>query len=134
MDDVEGILITAGNRSMPRKSTVEFGWVVGLPEVTRTESYLHTKYDVAQSRKGSGDQRGANLGQNIFYRPASSGVYAAVVNADLYRVGWNDITQRYVIADDDRRQRQKMLLESMLYTFIKPAGAHRNTQHPHVTA
>src|SRR5688500_14913272 len=32
IDDVEGILITEGGRSIPRKSTVEFGWAIGLPK------------------------------------------------------------------------------------------------------
>src|SRR5579884_3499633 len=31
MDDVGGILVTEGNRSIPRKSVCEFGWVVALP-------------------------------------------------------------------------------------------------------
>src|SRR5690606_13837091 len=44
LDDMEGNLITAGNRSLPRKSVVEFGWVVGLPDVTTTDSYFHVKY------------------------------------------------------------------------------------------
>lgn len=134
MDDTEGILMTVGNRSAPRKSTIEFGWVVGLPDVTRTESYFHVKYDPAGRGAGSGDQTGANVGQNIFYRPASSGIYAVVTNIDLYRVGWNDISRQYAIDVDQRRHRQRALLESALYTFVKPTGAHRNTQHPHVTA
>ncbi|MCA3748045.1 MAG: DevR family CRISPR-associated autoregulator, partial [Rubrobacter sp.] len=67
MDDAEGILITQGKRSTPRKSCVEFGWVVGLPEVTRTESYFHVKYDPRERGAGSGGEAGANVGQNIFY-------------------------------------------------------------------
>ena len=34
LDDLEGNLVTSGGRSLPRKSVVEFSWVVGLPEVT----------------------------------------------------------------------------------------------------
>src|SRR5579885_1444407 len=112
MDDTEVILITVGNRSTPRKSTIEFGWVVGLPEVTRTESYFHVKYDPAGRGAGSGDQTGANVGQNIFYRPASSGVYAVVANIDLYRVGWNDISRQYAIDADQLRHRRRTLLDS----------------------
>lgn len=133
MDDVEGILITAGNRSTPRKSTVEFGWLVGLPDRTRTERYFHVKYDPVGRGEGSGGDTGANTGQNIFYRPASSGVYAAVVNVELQRVGFNDVSRKYVIGDDERRSRQRVLLESLAYTFIKPLGAQRNTQAPHIT-
>ncbi len=75
IDDIEGVLITRGERSVPRKSLVEFGWLVGVPERTRTEQYFHVKYDTGR-RAGSGDESGANTGQNIFYRPASSGQYA----------------------------------------------------------
>ncbi|MCL4371130.1 MAG: DevR family CRISPR-associated autoregulator [Chloroflexi bacterium] len=133
MDDVEGILITMGNRSTPRKSVVEFGWLVGLPDRTRTERYFHVKYDMAGRGEGSGGETGANVGQNIFYRPASSGVYAAIVNVDLHRVGFNDISREYAVEEHDRRRRQRVLLESLTYTFLKPNGALRNTQNPHIT-
>lgn len=134
MDDVEGILITVGNRSTPRKSTVEFGWLVGLPEKTRTESYFHVKYDPQGRGEGSGGEEGANRGQNIFYRPASSGVYAMVANVELARVGFNDISRSYVIDQAERARRCAALLKSVAYSFIKPTGAHRNTQHPHLVA
>ena len=133
IDDAEGILITSEiggkGRSISRKSAIEFGWVVGCPDNTRTESYFHAKYVPEGRGKGSG--AGENLGQNIFHRPASSGQYAVVVNVDLYKVGRNDITLAYVNGVD-RQARIKTLLKSVLNTFIKPTGAHRNTQHPHV--
>jgi len=133
MDDVEGILITRDNRSTPRKSTVEFGWAIGLPDQTRTESYFHVKY-VAERGSGSGDESGANVGQNIFYRPASSGLYAVVCTVELHRVSWNDISRQHVkdVADDARRTRQRALLQSVLYTLVRTNGAQRNTQHPHI--
>jgi CRISPR-associated protein Cst2 len=132
MDDTEGILITQGNRSTPRKSCVEFGWVVGLPEVTRTESYFHVKYDPRERGAGSGGQTGANVGQNIFYRPASSGVYAVVAQVELGRVGFNDISREYVVDEDERNRRVRALMESVTYSFLEPKGAHRNAQNPHI--
>jgi CRISPR-associated protein Cst2 len=131
LDDVEGILITRDNRSVPRKSAVEFGWAVGLPERTRTEQYFHVKY-VPERGAGSGDVTGANVGQNIFYRPANSGVYALVCMVELNRVGWNDISRQPVVDAAARRARQKALLQSVLYTVVRTNGAQRNTQHPHV--
>lgn len=132
VDDVEGVLITVGNRSAPRKSAIEFGWALGLPDKTRTESYFHVKY-VPERGQGSGDESGANVGQNIFYRPASSGVYALVCTIELHRVGWNDIARQIVVADEsERRARQRALLQSALYTLVRTNGAQRNTQHPHV--
>lgn len=136
MDDLEGILITSliggKKRSIGRKSIVEFGWVVGRPADTRTDSYFHVKYDQKERGKSAGDETGANIGQNIFHRPASSGRYAVVLNLDLFRIGWNDITMAYVLNSEERKERCQALLTSVLLTFLKPNGAMRNTQNPHI--
>lgn len=133
IDDCAGILITGKigkERSIARKSTVEFGWVVGRPLLTTTDSYFHAKYVPEGRGKGSGE--GENLGQNIFHRPASSGMYAVALNVDLFRVGKNDITLKSDLTEEDRRARTGALLRSVISTFVKPTGAHRNTQNPHV--
>lgn len=136
VDDLEGVLITSNigdkKRSIARKSVIEFGWVVGRPESTRTDSFFHVKYDPKERGKGSGDETGSNTGQNIFHRPASSGQYAVVLNLDLYRIGWNDILMKSVVTKEERLARQRALLQSVLYTFLQPRGAMRNTQNPHV--
>jgi CRISPR-associated protein Cst2 len=139
LDDMAGNLITAANRSIPRKSVVEFGWVVGLPELTTTDSYFHVKYASERSagrRQADSEEeaRGANLGQAIFHRPASSGVYAVVTHLELARIGFNDITQSYAISDEERLDRHAALLESVLYTFLEPNGAMRGTQNPHIVS
>lgn len=146
MDDMLGNLITAGNRSLPRKSVVEFGWVVGLPESTVSDSYFHVKYateraDLAKTKeqpksdeekKAAEESRKANLGQAIFHRPANSGIYALVATIEASRIGFNDITQRYVLDAAQRQARLHALLEALLYTVVEPAGAMRNTQAPHI--
>lgn len=137
LDDMAGNLITAGNRSIPRKSVAEFSWVVGLPELTTTDSYFHVKYASERSAKARAaeseeEQRKANLGQAIFHRPASSGVYAIVTNFEVARIGFNDITQVYAVDEPQRAARYRALLESVLYTFIEPNGAMRGTQNPHI--
>lgn len=137
MDDMLGNLITAGSKSLPRKSVVEFGWVVGLPELTRSDSYFHVKYSNERGKaerdaqKGE-ESRGANLGQAIFHRPANSGVYALVATIEAARIGFNDITQKYVLDEAQRQARLKALLEALLYTLMEPAGAMRGTQAPHI--
>ncbi len=138
IDDIEGILITEGGRSIPRKSVVEFGWVVGVPEAVTTDTYFHVKYanersadKRAQDRKAT-QESGANLEQRIFHRPASSGIYAVVCHLDLARIGFNDITQEYAIDEEQRQRRMKALLESVLYTFLQPRGAMRSAQAPHL--
>lgn len=130
---LEGVLVTEGGFSAPRKSVVEFSWVVGIPEVTRTEQYFHAKYVPDKREKPADkDEREGNLGQNIFHRPASSGKYATVVHAELSRIGYNDISQKYAIDAAQRLARYQALLESLIYTFVEPNGAMRNTQLPHL--
>jgi CRISPR-associated protein Cst2 len=137
LDDLAGNLITAGNRSIPRKSVAEFSWVVGLPELTTTDSYFHVKYasergQEARDAEKEEEQRTANLGQAIFHRPASSGVYAVVANFEMARIGFDDITQTYALDEAQRGLRYHALLESILYTLIEPNGAMRGTQNPHI--
>jgi CRISPR-associated protein Cst2 len=136
LDDMAGNLFTEGGRSIPRKSVIEFSWVVGLPERVTTDSYFHVKYATeragAAPAEGREEQRAANLGQAIFHRPASSGVYAIVVNLEVARIGFNDITQTYAISEEQRALRYRALLESLMYTFIEPNGAMRGTQNPHI--
>ncbi|WP_376797683.1 DevR family CRISPR-associated autoregulator [Thermogemmatispora sp.] len=139
MDDIGGILVTEGGRSTPRKSIAEFGWVVALPDAVRTESYFHVKYALergAGARKENGDEahKGANLGQSIFHRPASSGIYGLVCHLELSRVGYNDITQTYAIDERERSRRSVLLLESLLYSLLELNGAMRSTQLPHLLA
>lgn len=125
LDDLEGNLIAKGNRSVPRKSVAEFGWVVGVPDVTRTESYFHVRYATEH-----GDTEAQK--QAIFHRPASSGVYAIVASFEMARIGYNDITQQYAIKEEERVRRYKAFVESILYTFVEPNGAMRGTQNPHI--
>ncbi len=134
--DTHGILITdkigenKNSSNTPRKSTVEFGWTVGIPNKTNTESYLHTKL---VTNAGSTETTGSNEGQNIFHRPANHGVYAFVCSIDVYRIGFNDISRSYPIADEDRLKRYKALVQSLLSSFINPKGAMTSTQKPHIT-
>jgi CRISPR-associated protein Cst2 len=138
IDDVAGILVTEGGRSIPRKSVSEFGWVIGLPDKTRTESYLHVKYVSERGKEkrdedATGQQKsGSNLGQSLFHRPASSGIYALVCHLELARIGYNDILQSYAIEDEERQKRSSLLLESLLHTFIELNGAMRSSQLPHL--
>lgn len=138
IDDVAGILVTE-NRSLPRKSISEFGWVLGLPDRVSTDSYFHAKYASERSSEkraedAEGQKTGANLGQSIFHRPASSGVYAIVCHLELARIGYNDIKQTYAIGDTERQARATVLLESLLHTFLELNGAMRSTQLPHLVA
>ena len=134
IDNLEGNLITEGSLSAPRKSVVEFGWVVGLPDAVTSDEFFHVKYVPDRREKPSDkDGREGNLGQAIFHRPTNSGVYAIVTNLELSRIGYNDISHTYIPAED-RQAQYAALLESMLYTFVEMNGAMRNTQMPHLVA
>lgn len=133
IDDMEGNLITEGNQSVPRKSVVEYGWAVGIPDSVTTDQYFHVKYD--QDRREiptEKSDRSGNLGQAIFHRPANSGQYAIVCNVEAHRIGYNDISQKYALNAEERQARLSAMLESILYSFIQPTGAMRNTQNPHI--
>jgi len=128
LSDIAGAMITdIGNFS--RKSVVEFGWMVALPEANETENYFHAKYVPNAS---STEKTEANEGQNIFHRPANSGIYAFVGNLEIGRLGYNDVSKKYPISKEDRKKRYVALLKALLYTFLKPNGAMRNTQNPHI--
>jgi CRISPR-associated protein Cst2 len=134
LTDLAGALFV--DAALPRKSCVEFGWVVGLPAtadgepVTTTEQYFHVKY-AAERGKAAGGETTVGT-QPIFHRPASSGIYALICNLDLYRIGLNDITREYVVDIAGRQVRAAALIQALAATLVKPAGAQRNTQNPHI--
>lgn len=134
--DTHGILITdkigdnKDSSNTPRKSVIEFGWTIGIPEKNNTESYLHTK--VVHSSTGVKGES-SNEGQNIFHRPANHGAYAFVCNIDTYRIGFNDIDRNYSIDDNKRQARYKAILQSLLSSFLNPKGAMTSSQKPHIT-
>jgi CRISPR-associated protein Cst2 len=128
LSDIAGAMITdIGNFS--RKSVAEFGWLIALPESNETNNYFHAKYVPNAS---STQKTESNEGQNIFHRPANSGIYAFVGNLEIGRLSYNDVSKTYPISNGDRKLRYDALLKSLLYTFLKPNGAMRNTQNPHI--
>jgi CRISPR-associated protein Cst2 len=134
--DTHGILITdkvgdnKDSSNTPRKSVIEFGWTIGIPEKNNTETYLHTK--VVHSSTGVKGES-SNEGQNIFHRPANHGAYAFVSSIDTYRIGFNDIDRNYSIDGAKRQARYKAILQSLLSSFLNPRGAMTSSQKPHIT-
>ncbi len=134
LTDLAGALFV--DAALPRKSVIEFGWVVGLPsttdgrQITTTEQYFHVKYAADRGKAAGGETTVGS--QPIFHRPASSGIYAFICNLDLYRIGLNDITRKYVVDPQSRNKRAAALIQALAATLLKPAGAQRNTQNPHI--
>lgn len=130
LTDLAGALVTQA-RAVGRKSVVEFGWAPGLPDSTVTEQYFHVKY-APEGRQGATGGDTVAGRQAIFHRPASSGVYALLCHLELARIGLNDITRQYVVSPSDRRSRARALIQALAATLVKPSGAQRNTQNPHI--
>lgn len=129
VDDLGGLLVTQGNRNAPRRSVVQLGWLLGVPERVATGNYTHVKLVPGAVEE---DASGSNRGQNIFTRPASSGQYAFVAQLALNRVSYNDISARPVLDGAIRQRRGQAALEALYLTLAAPSGAQRNTQLPHL--
>ena len=104
--------------------------MVGVPDKVHTESFIHLKRVPDAGTQDKSDA--ANLGQNLFHRPASSGQYAFVVHIEAARIGFNDFSRKSPLSEDERKKRYKALLKSVLFTLLEPNGAQRNTQLPHI--
>jgi CRISPR-associated protein Cst2 len=134
--DIAGTLLTKGN-AVPRKSCVEFGWVVGLPGKSVSEQYFHVKYDPDRGKSAGQDDKGEGTvagRQAIFHRPANSGVYALICHLELARIGANDMTRQAAVSEADQRTRRRATIQALMATLVKPSGAQRNTQNPHIVS
>jgi CRISPR-associated protein Cst2 len=145
LDDVCGIMITGEGTSVKRKSAVEFGWTVGLPDVTKVQEFIHARHAITRltrtkagrdsdkdTQKKAIEEKEQNIGQMIFNRPASSGVYAFVAHVDVAAIGFNEASQAYPAFVTDRDQRLRATLMALAQTVIHPKGALTSTQLPHV--
>lgn len=140
--DVQGFLLEKPTAS--RKSTVEFGWALGVPEVYKD---IHTHARHARGEKARGEK--SNSGENkeneeevedistqmIYHRPTRSGVYAIISLFQPWRIGLNEAKQEeytYDVEDDIRERRYKFTLKAYQIMFARPEGAMTTTRLPHV--
>lgn len=118
ISDLEGFMVTEKKgQTLKRESVIEFGAIVGLPTLVKTQSYFHAKYGVDNPTP-----------YNV---QVSSGLYATVAHLEAFRIGYNPHSFDYAIAPTERKQRLDALLKSVLYTYLQPNGAKRNTHLPH---
>lgn len=118
MSDLEGFMVTVkGGQTLKRESVIEFGAAVGIPGSVKTQSYFHAKYGVDNPTP-----------YNV---QVSSGLYATVLNIEAFRIGYNPHSFNYAIDTAERKKRLDALLKSVLYTYLQPNGAKRNTHLPH---
>lgn len=118
ISDLEGFMVTVkGGQTLKRESVIEFGAVVGRPTFVKTQSYFHAKY-------GADNPTPFNV-------QISSGLYATVLHLEAFRIGYNPHNFSYGIDLVERKKRLDALLKSVLYTYLQPNGAKRNTHLPH---
>lgn len=118
ISDLEGFMVTEKRgQTLKRESVIEFGTVVGVPTQVKTQSYFHAKYGVDNPTP--------------FNVQVNSGHYATVAHLEAFRIGYNPHTFGYAIDTASRKQRLDALLKSVLYAYLQPNGAKRNTLLPH---
>lgn len=125
--DVHGFLRT--KEAVPRASTVEFGWAVGLRGQTYRDVHIHARHEV-EGRAGA--EEGVEAAQMVYHRPTRSGVYALVSVFSPWRVGLNEVTYKYVVEDEIRKRRAGRVLEAYKAMLARTDGAMTSTRTPHV--
>jgi CRISPR-associated protein Cst2 len=92
-------------------------------------------HDEDKQVSNSSDRK-ANVGQMIFSRQSSSGVYAFVAHLDVAAIGFNTYTQEYPDKPDgiyvDRNKRMRSAVMALAQTILHPKGALTSNQLPHV--
>jgi len=136
--DAHGLLITDINTgefeasvAVARTSRIQVGFMVGVPSKSVTQHYFHTKFVSTRTGKQA-REGGANEGQNIFTRPATSAEYAVVVNIDLAGIGFDDAANEYVVDSDELTNRKRAVLDALSYTLMNQPGANSSQQFPHI--
>ena len=141
--DLHGFLVQ--RPTINRQSTVEFSWVVGLPEQTQRDLHIHARH--APGERGEAEGEGAQepkqdqqtqqqerevRAQMLYHRPTRSGIYAFVTLFQAWRIGLNEVDYSYALDDDARRKRYEAALTAYEWTFKRPDGAMTTTRLPHI--
>lgn len=138
--DIHGFLIQ--QPTINRKSTVEFGWVIGLPGKTQRDLHIHARHALGE-RGDKAEQAAAGQQQTqqqdrevsaqmIYHRPTRSGVYGFVTLFQPWRIGLNEVDYTYALDDDARKRRYKLAITAYEWTFKRPDGAMTTTRLPHI--
>ena len=143
--DLHGFLVQ--RPTINRQSTVEFGWVVGIPEQTQRDLHIHARHAPGERGKAESEenrepqeegqaegerQQREVRAQMLYHRPTRSGVYAFVTLFQPWRVGLNEVNYEYVLDDDGRKTRYQLAITAYEWTFKRPDGAMTTTRLPHI--
>lgn len=134
--DIHGFLLEKPTAS--RKSTVEFGWALGIPEIYR-DIHTHARHALGEKGKETADQEGEEKGststQMVYHRPTRSGIYAVISIFQPWRICLNEARQKTYTYDADdsvRERRYKLALKAYQIMFTRPEGAMTTTRLPHI--
>jgi CRISPR-associated protein Cst2 len=125
--DVHGFLVQ--KPTINRKSTVEFGWALALPNRFYRDIHVHTR--VAAGEKGREKGEEGVTEQMIYNRPTRSGTYAFVSVFQPWRIGLNEIDYTYTIDDKTRKERYELVLDAYKAMMSRLEGAMTTTRLPH---
>jgi CRISPR-associated protein Cst2 len=116
---------------LPRQSTVEFGWVVGVPEVKR-DIHVNARHAI-QFLLPQGQQPAEEVAEQMLYhRPTRSGVYALVTLFQPWRIGLNEVNYTYALDANEQARRYRLALTAYEWTLKRPDGAMTTTRFPHI--
>jgi len=132
--DLHGFLVQTPTLS--RKSTVEFGWALALPEQFCRDIHVHSRVapgeKARRARRGEGEEEEESVVQMLYNRPTRSGVYAFVSVFQPWRIGLNEIDYKYAINKDERQRRYHLALDAYKAMMLRLEGAMTTTRLPHM--
>jgi len=130
--DLHGFLMQ--RPAIARRSTVEFGWAIGIPEVHR-DIHIHARHSMeergAQREEAEREAREV-AAQMVYHRPTRSGVYAVVSVFQPWRISLNEIDYKYAIKAEERECRYQLVLRGYKAMFMRTEGAMTSTRLPHI--
>lgn len=128
--DTHGFLVQ--DPTINRKSTIEFGWAIGLPNQFHRDIHVHTR--VASGEKTRSNDENSVSEQMIYNRPTRSGIYAFISVFQPWRIGLNEINYTYAVDDDVRKNRYDLVLDAYKAMMARLEGAMTTTRLPHFEA
>ncbi|MDI6828715.1 MAG: DevR family CRISPR-associated autoregulator [Armatimonadota bacterium] len=139
--DLHGFLVQ--RPTISRSSTLEFGWVIGIPGNFHRDIHMHARHwmggrEVPEAGEEAVTEevpeRAARevAAQMIYHRPTRSGIYAVISVFQPWRIGLNEMDYHYVIGENERKHRCELALEAYKATFAHPEGAMDTTRLPHI--
>lgn len=126
--DAHGFLVQ--KPTINRKSTVEFGWAIALPNKFYRDIHVHTRVASGEKKRKSSEEGGVSE-QMIYNRPTRSGTYAFISVFQPWRIGLNEIDYTYAIDDKTRKDRYELVLDAYKAMMTRLEGAMTTTRLPH---